>query len=78
MEDGVMEELKFCPNCGHEGHDDECPVCQVKMESLSAEVDKLAEAEKDDETDDLTDPAEQVSLEAEAEEEQSSSIANDE
>ena len=45
MEDGVIEQLKFCPNCGHEGHDDECPVCQVKMESLNAEVEKLAEAE---------------------------------
>ena len=59
--------MRFCPHCGYEGADIECPVCQVKMESLNAEVEKLAEAEKEDETDDLTDPAEQVSLEAEAE-----------
>jgi len=65
-----MEDLKFCPNCGHEGHDDECPVCQIKMESLNAEVEKLAEAEKEDEIDDLTDPTERVSLEEEAEKEE--------
>lgn len=74
MTEDIIESLKFCPNCGHEGHDDECPVCQVKMESLSAEVDKLAEAEKEDETDDLTDPSEQVSLEAEAEKESEENI----
>lgn len=66
-----MEDLKFCPNCGHEGNDDECPVCQTKMESLNAEVEKLAEAEQEDKTEDLTDPLVPVSLEEEAEKEES-------
>lgn len=68
----MEEEIRFCPNCGHEGHDVECPICLIKMESLDAEIEKLAEAEKDDEEKDITDVDTQVSLEeAEKEEENS-------
>lgn len=40
-----IEDLKFCPLCGHEGHDDLCPVCNEKMASIDEEVEKLAEKE---------------------------------
>lgn len=67
--DPVLEEsLKFCPVCGHEGHDEICPVCNQKMESLDAEIEKLAEKE---EAHDVTEDAglDDVSLEEVAEEE---------
>jgi predicted nucleic acid-binding Zn-ribbon protein len=60
----IIEEdsLKFCPHCGHEGHDDLCPVCNEKMASIDEEVEKLAEKE---EQKDLTEDAglDEVSLE---------------
>lgn len=71
MEEIVENDMRFCPHCGYEGADIECPVCQTKMESLNAEVEKLAEAEQEDKTEDLTDPLVPVSLEEEAEKEES-------
>ena len=62
------EGLKFCPSCGYEGTDIICPVCNQKMESLDAEIEKLAEKE---ESKDLTDDAglDDLSLEEEAQKE---------
>jgi hypothetical protein len=56
MTDDIIgaDELKFCPVCGHEGHDETCPVCNEKMASIDAEVEKLAEKENED---DLLDDA---------------------
>ena len=37
---------RFCPLCGYEGEDVTCPVCDGKTESLDAEIEKIAELEK--------------------------------
>ncbi|MCX6809458.1 MAG: hypothetical protein NTZ65_01780 [Candidatus Berkelbacteria bacterium] len=70
LQDGNLDEMRFCPSCGHEGHDIICPSCNEKTESLAAEVDKLAQSEKEDKNKDLTEIDTPVSLEEEAEEEE--------
>ena len=41
----MEDEIKFCPTCGFEGNDITCPVCNIQMESLEAEVEKIGKAE---------------------------------
>lgn len=41
MDNGEIDEMKFCPICGHEGNDVVCPACGEKMESLTEEAAKL-------------------------------------
>ena len=65
--DGVdksLDEIKFCPSCGYEGTDSDCPVCNIKMESQENEIKRLAKA---DEKEDL--PDDQLSLKAQREKE---------
>ena len=64
--DGINE-IKFCPSCGHEGHDVICPACNEKMESLDAEVDRISKADNPEK--DIFDDA--TSLEEEQEKEES-------
>jgi len=61
-----QDEIRFCPKCGYEGTDLICPVCpgQEKMESLSAEVDRISKIEEQKELID-----DHLSLEAEADNE---------
>lgn len=68
----INEDIKFCPICGHEGTDVMCPVCNEKMESLNAEVERVADLEKKK---DITESAglEEVSLEEVAKEEEKES-----
>lgn len=43
------ESMRFCPICGHEGHDIMCPVCNEPMESIDLEMDKiLTEGDEDE------------------------------
>ena len=56
----------FCPTCGYEGNDMECPVCHIPMESLDSEIDKIKE--KENEREDLIDDS--LSLEEEQQNEQ--------
>ncbi len=78
MTEEIMEEgMKFCPICGHEGNDEMCPVCNQKMESLDAEVDRVADLEKQK---DLTEDAgldDEVSLEEVASKEEAESGDSD-
>lgn len=60
-----IDEAKFCPTCGFEGNDVMCPVCNIPMESLSAEVDRIAKAEEN-----KSDIFDDVSLEGEQEKEE--------
>jgi len=75
IEHQIEKEAKFCPKCGYEGTDLICPVCpgSEKMESLSAEVDRISKIEKQKELID-----DQVSLEAEADHERADAIKEDE
>ena len=41
MDNSEIDEVKFCPICGHEGNDVVCPACGEKMESLTEEAAKL-------------------------------------
>lgn len=61
-DDPIQEEagVKFCPNCGHEGNDELCPICNEKMESLKEEVDRVADLEKEK---DVTETDDDLSLE---------------
>jgi len=59
-----IEGLRFCPHCGHEGTDVDCPVCHLRMESLEEEVERIGKIE--DETKEIFDD---LSLEAEGEKE---------
>ena len=45
----MEEEIKqyFCPHCGYEGSDLICPICNDKTESLTEEVERLREKEKE-------------------------------
>ena len=64
MTDDILnEEIRFCPSCGYEGTDFDCPACHIKMESQENEINKLAKEEKKDLL------GEEVSLEAEQEKE---------
>lgn len=53
MEDEIIKYKNFCPTCGYEGNDIECPICHIPMESLDSEIDKIKK--KEDEMEDLID-----------------------
>jgi len=59
-----VDETKFCPTCGFEGNDIMCPICNAPMESLGAEVERIAKVEEK-----KSDIFEDVSLETEQEKE---------
>ena len=45
MEDEITKYKNFCPTCGYEGNDIECPICHIPMESLDNEIDKIKKKE---------------------------------
>lgn len=67
------EEIKFCPTCGFEGNDEMCPVCNMPMASLGAEVDRIAKVEEK-----KSDIFDDVSLESEQEKEEKNERNDDE
>ncbi len=46
IENNDVVGMRFCPNCGHEGTDLECPVCHIPMESLEDEVNRIGKLEE--------------------------------
>lgn len=42
-----MEAMFFCPNCGYEGADPICPVCETANESMGSEIEKIKEKEEE-------------------------------
>lgn len=53
MKDEMITPKNFCPACGYEGNDMECPICHIAMDSLDSEIDKIKK--KEDEAEDLID-----------------------
>jgi transcription elongation factor Elf1 len=72
MTEPNLDEIRFCPSCGHEGHDLICPVCHQRTESLEDEVNRIAKIEND-----KKDIFEDVSLEAEQDGEDKKESQND-
>lgn len=73
IDDSQISTKYFCPACGFEGNDLICPVCNIKMESLEHEVEKVAKIEeKEDILDDVSfeDAYEQENKESEKESKQ--------
>ena len=68
-----LNEIRFCPSCGHEGNDFICPVCHDKMESLEDEVNRIAKMENGRE-----DIFDDVSLESERDKEDKKESRNEE
>jgi len=73
IEDQKNEETKFCPTCGFEGNDVLCPVCNIPMESLKDEVERIAKVEEE-----KSDIFDDVSLESEQEKEEKDQKIDDE
>ncbi len=72
MEEEILtEDRKFCPACGYEGSDVNCPACLTPMVSLSDEAERLTKPKTKKEIFDDT------SLEAEQEKEQISAESAD-
>jgi len=67
--DQLMEDRRFCPICGHEGHDEMCPICNEKTHSLAQETERLAKVE-DEKSELFDDPQESLETLEEQEEEQ--------
>ena len=75
MEDEITKYKNFCPTCGYEGNDIECPICHIPMESLDNEIDKIKK--KEGKTEDLVDDDLSLEQEQQIEEKREDKVSRD-